>query len=257
VTLEKLDGYHSQRLEKVRVPLRTCAMVAPLGVQHRRGPFRLVRRPRVRQRKIQRPPSRLPAARTGPSSLFAERRLRFLPCAHFGGRVGALMLAVSIAALHANKPDAHSFVSQRRCVGKRARNTGTRRPRHGPRKRPRCPRSCGMCPLPLTPLTHTHARARVRTHHCHHHTITIPLPYHNKTHARARRHTHVHTPARARAHVHLLSTFTAREELIYRFGKLNGFATTFAPASSPSPLASPISLARPDGDHLLPPSPIR
>ena len=89
MTLEKLDGYHSQRLEKVRVPLRTCAMVAPLGVQHRRGPFRLVRRPRVRQRKIQRPPSRLPAARTGPSSLFAERRLRFLPCAHFGGRVGA------------------------------------------------------------------------------------------------------------------------------------------------------------------------
>ena len=111
MTLEKLDGYHSQRLEKVRVPLRTCAMVAPLGVQHRRGPFRLVRRPRVRQRKIQRPPSRLPAARTGPSSLFAERRLRFLPCAHFGGRVGALMLAVSIAARHANPMRTASFHS--------------------------------------------------------------------------------------------------------------------------------------------------
>ena len=39
MTLEKLDGYHSQRLEKVRVPWRTCAIVAPLGVQHRRGPF--------------------------------------------------------------------------------------------------------------------------------------------------------------------------------------------------------------------------
>ena len=41
VTLEKLDGYHSQRLEKVRVPLRTCAIVAPARstAQERAVPF--------------------------------------------------------------------------------------------------------------------------------------------------------------------------------------------------------------------------